>query len=118
MTYVKHQSDVPAEPVGVADKTFRQVVIGSAVGPNFAMRRFVIRAGGSMPLHTNTVEHEQYVLGGRARVVIGEESYDVRKDDVVFIPAGIKHSYTVTGNEDFEFICVVPNAPDTTTVVR
>jgi quercetin dioxygenase-like cupin family protein len=115
--FVKHAADIPVESVTVADRTSRQVLIGSGLGPNFAMRRFVIRGGGSMPLHTNTVEHEQYVLGGNARVVIGEESYTVRKDDVVFIPAGIKHSYTVIGDEDFEFICVVPNKPDETKVV-
>jgi quercetin dioxygenase-like cupin family protein len=116
--FVKHAAEIQAEPVTVADRTSRQVLIGSSLGPNFAMRRFVIGKGGSMPLHTNTVEHEQYVLGGTARVVIGEEMYTVRKDDVVFIPAGIKHSYTTIGDEDFEFICIVPNKPDETTVVR
>ena len=36
--------------------------------PHFAMRRFTMGEGGGMPLHTNRVEHEQYVLAGRARV--------------------------------------------------
>ncbi len=114
---VKHAADIPEEPVPVAKGTTKRVVIGPEEGPNFAMRRFCIKIGGSMPLHTNTVEHEQYVLQGRAKVVIGDRVYDVRKDDVVYIPAGVKHSYTTLGNEDFEFICVVPNKPDKTIVV-
>ena len=65
-----------------------------------------------MPPHTNTVEHEQYVLSGKARVGIGDEVYDVAKDDVVFIPASTPHWYEATGDEPFEFLCLVPNLPD------
>ena len=67
--------------------------------------------GGGMPLHTNTVEHEQYVLCGRATVNIGEKVYDVRANDVLYIPADTPHSYQVT-EAPFEFLCVVPNGPD------
>ena len=65
-----------------------------------------------MPAHTNTVEHEQYVLRGRAKIGIGDEVVEVEKDDVVFIPAGTPHWYRAEGDEPFEFICVVPNRPD------
>ena len=41
-----------------------------------------------MPRHTNTVEHEQYVLRGHACIGIGEETYEVKTGDVVFIPEG------------------------------
>jgi uncharacterized RmlC-like cupin family protein len=70
-----------------------------------------------MPLHTNRVEHEQYVLAGRARVVIGEETLEVKKDDVVFIPGGVPHSYEALGDRPFEFLCVVPNLPDETRIL-
>jgi quercetin dioxygenase-like cupin family protein len=73
--------------------------------------------GGGMPLHTNTVEHQQYVLGGRARVVIGDEVHEVGKDDVVFIPGGVPHSYEAMGDDPFEFLCIVPNLPDETTLL-
>src|SRR5262249_12076464 len=43
-----------------------QVLLGPEDGmPHFAMRRFQMDTGGGMPLHTNTVEHEQYVLRGK-----------------------------------------------------
>ena len=71
-----------------------------------------------MPLHTNDVEHEQYVLRGRARVVIGDVVAEVTKDDVVFIPAGVPHSYATVGDEPFEFLCAVPNLPDETRFVE
>ena len=68
-------------------------------------------AGGGMPRHTNAVEHEQYVLQGRARVSIGENDYEVTAGDVLLIPAGASHSYQVV-EAPFEFLCLVPNLPD------
>ena len=65
-----------------------------------------------MPRHTNTVEHEQYVLRGRASVGIGDQTYEVSAGDVVFIPAGVPHWYRAEDSEPFEFLCMVPNLPD------
>jgi quercetin dioxygenase-like cupin family protein len=76
------------------------------------MRRFVIEPGGEIPAHTNAVEHEQYVLGGRAAIGIGDEIFQVQEGDVVFIPAEVPHWYRAEGNAPFEFLCVVPNLPD------
>jgi quercetin dioxygenase-like cupin family protein len=74
--------------------------------------------GGGMPRHTNTVEHEQYVLRGRASITLGESRHRVKAGDVVFIPAGMPHSYQAEGDEPFEFLCVVPNLPDKTEIIR
>jgi quercetin dioxygenase-like cupin family protein len=114
---VKHTRDVEAVEVIQGIKTTKQVLISAQEGPNFALRRFVMEPGGGMPRHTNTVEHEQYVLGGKARVGIGSEVFEVKKGDVVFIPENVPHWYQNIGDETFEFLCVVPNKPDTTTVL-
>ncbi|HTX91635.1 MAG TPA: hypothetical protein VMC09_10500, partial [Anaerolineales bacterium] len=63
---VKHSSDVKLNDVKNGDLATMQVLISSQEGPHFAMRRFVMEPGGGMPNHTNTVEHEQYVLRGHA----------------------------------------------------
>lgn len=114
---VKHSREVPAQAVRAGEKTTIQVLISAQEGPNFALRRFVMEPGGGMPNHTNTVEHEQYVLRGRARIGIGAEQFEVRAGDVVFIPAGAPHWYQNVGEEDFEFLCIVPNQPDEITVL-
>jgi quercetin dioxygenase-like cupin family protein len=82
------------------------------------MRRFIMEPGGGMPMHTNTVEHEQYVLRGRATIVIAGKAYEVEPGNVVFIPAGVPHSYRSTGEEPFEFLCMVPNLPDTIEILE
>ena len=115
---IRPSSAIPAEIVSAGSGTRRQVLIGPDVGPNFALRKFIMEPGGGMPLHTNRVEHEQYVLRGRARVVIGAEVLEVGKDDVVFIPGGVPHSYQALGDEPFEFLCAVPNLPDETRIVE
>jgi len=112
---IKHTNDVPAEPVKAGDFTTIQVL---QQGPNFAMRRFVMQPGGGMPNHTNTVEHEQYVLRGHARIGIGGEEYDVQAGDVVFIPEGVPHWYQNVGKEDFEFLCMIPNKADEIKIVE
>lgn len=114
---VKKVNDVKSAEVTAGTDTSIQVLISAEEGPHFAMRRFVIKPGGGMPLHTNTLEHEQYVLGGEARVQIGEEAHFVKQGDVVFIPEGVPHSYSNTGDMNFEFLCVIPNQPDEIKVI-
>lgn len=109
---IKRARDVATETVKAGTATQRQVLIGPDEAPNFALRRFTIQPGGGMPRHTNTVEHEQYVLCGRAKVGIGDEVFEVQEDNVLYIPAGVPHWYEVEGHEPFEFLCIVPNAPD------
>ena len=111
---VKHSADVPAQPVKAGDFTSIQVLLQ---GPNFAMRRFVMEPGGGMPNHTNTVEHEQYVLQGHAQIGIGEEEFDVQAGDVVLIPEGVPHWYQNVGEENFEFLCLIPNKEDVIKII-
>ncbi len=109
---VRDPQNLIKEKVTEGTNTFKQVLISSGEAPNFAMRKFTIEPGGSMPLHTNEVEHEQYVLNGKAKVMIGDEIFIVQKDDVVYIPKGVKHNYKTIGDEAFEFLCIVPNKED------
>jgi quercetin dioxygenase-like cupin family protein len=109
---VKRSAEVPAAPVAAGTATEIQVLVGEPDGaPHFAMRRFRMGAGGGMPRHTNQVEHEQYVLGGRARIAIGDEVHEVAAGDVLYIPARMPHSYEVL-EAPFEFLCIVPSGPD------
>jgi quercetin dioxygenase-like cupin family protein len=109
---VKKASGVPGRAVAAGRATEVQVLVGPDDGaPHFAMRRFVMGEGGGMPRHTNTVEHEQYVLRGRARIAVGSRVHEVSAGDVLFIPAGTAHSYEVL-EAPFEFLCMVPNLPD------
>lgn len=86
--------------------------------PNFAMRNFTIEAGGHMPFHTNSVEHEQYVLSGRALVKIGDKTFEAEAGDILLIPAGVAHSYETIGDETYSFLCLVPKGEDCIEIIK
>ncbi len=110
--FVAPAGAAPANAVAAGTAATMQVLVGPEQGaPNFVLRRFAMGAGGGMPYHTNEVEHEQYVLRGRARIRIGDAVHEVRPDDTLYIPAGVPHSYEVL-EAPFEFLCIVPNGPD------
>jgi quercetin dioxygenase-like cupin family protein len=112
---VIHSNGIPFGPVKAGDFTTIQTLLK---GPNFVLRRFRMGPGGGMPEHTNTVEHEQYVLKGQANIGIGDESFEVSAGDAVFIPEGSVHWYMNTGDDDFEFLCIIPNKPDEIKVIE
>lgn len=112
---VKKISDVAVEKVSAGTSVSRQVLIGPEEGPNFAMRRFIMEPGGG---YTNTIEHEQFVLHGRAKIGIGDEVFEVGPNDILYIPAGVPHWYEVLGGENFEFLCMVPNLDDKISLVE
>lgn len=110
-TYVRKRGSVESQVVGAGEGTRMEVLVSSGEAPNFALRRFIMEPGGGMPLHTNRVEHEQYILAGSATVQIGDAAYEVAEGDAVLIPGGVPHAYQA-GPDGFSFICVVPNQDD------
>mgnify|MGYP000383306349 FL=1 len=111
---VKRSADIEYEAVDAADGMSKGVLVSEADGaPNFAIRRFVLDSGASVPKHTNEIEHEQYVLSGRYVVGIGDEEYEVEAGDSLLIPAGVVHWYRNESDEEGAFLCAVPNGDDT-----
>lgn len=115
---IKSEKEIKEEVVEAGEGVSIKVLISSDDAPHFAMRKFRITKGGFMPYHTNSVEHEQYVLKGSAKVIIDGKEHIAKKDDVLFLPAGAAHSYEVIGDEDYEFLCLVPNLEDNIKIVN
>ncbi|OGL43940.1 MAG: cupin [Candidatus Schekmanbacteria bacterium RBG_13_48_7] len=115
---VKNLENLNKNKVSAGKNTYIQILIGPDEGPNFALRKFTIEPGGSMPKHSNLVEHEQFVLNGRAKIGIGEQIFEVKQNNIVFIPAGTPHWYETLGSEPFEFLCIVPNKEDKIEILK
>ncbi|MDG6937669.1 MAG: cupin domain-containing protein [Nitrososphaerota archaeon] len=107
---VKPDGSVKPENVERAVKTEIEWLVDRHDGaPNFEMRRFRIRPGGSIPRHFHPeIEHEQYVLRGRYKMGIGGQVHEVKAGDSIYIPKGTMHWYQNTGDEDAEFLCIIP----------
>ena len=111
--FVRRATDVAYEPVDAADGLSKGVLVDETDGaPHLALRRFTLAPGGSVPKHTNAIEHEQYVLTGEYVVGIGETEHTVRSGDVIHIPADTVHWYRNDGDEPGAFICAVPTGDD------
>ncbi len=114
---IKNIEDFKYEKINIGKGVSKAMLISSEVAPNFAMRKFKIEKSGYIPYHTNIVEHEQFVLKGRAKVVIADKEFVAKKGDVLFVPSMVAHSYETIGDEDYEFLCIVPNMEDETKLV-
>lgn len=105
-TDVEYES---AEVQGLAKAT----LVGEAEGaPNFAMRRFTLDPGTTVPRHTNDVEHVQYVLTGEYVVGMAGTEYTVSAGDSLLVPAGEIHWYRNESDQLGAFLCVVPHGDD------
>lgn len=110
---IRRSDDIEYEDVGAAEGMRKGVLVSEDHGaPNFAIRRFELDPGASVPEHTNEVEHEQYVLAGEYVVGIDDEEYTVSEGDSLLIPAGVVHWYRNEGDEPGAFLCAVPNGDD------
>jgi quercetin dioxygenase-like cupin family protein len=94
---------------GDADRATRQVLIGiDENSPNFNMRYFAVQPGGHTSLDQHPHDHGVYVLHGRARLRLGNDEYELRSGDVVYISGNEIHQFFTRGDEPFGFLCIVP----------
>lgn len=84
---------------------------------DFLVRKITLGEGGSMPLHTNLIQHQQYVLSGEANVIIGDETVHAKAGDFIYIPAGVAHCYEACFKSDYQFLCMITTAEDKITML-
>jgi quercetin dioxygenase-like cupin family protein len=111
----KHYKDVENKEATLLDGSpvpnvfVRWLVDKNDGAKNYAMRRFEIKAGGEVPLHSHPEDHEIYVLQGKGKFINdqGKEESGA-PGDVFYIPPLEKHTIINVGNDDFVFLCVIP----------
>jgi quercetin dioxygenase-like cupin family protein len=102
------------DTVDAAEGLRKGVLVDESDGaPNVALRRFTLAPGGSVPEHTNAIEHEQYVLDGEYVVGIDDTEHTVSAGDALHIPAGTVHWYRNESDQTVAFLCAVPTGDDT-----
>ncbi len=88
----------------------KAVVIGREEGwPDHTVRVFRLAPGGFTPRHSHDWEHVNYIIKGTGELRLGEKVQKVHEHDFAFVPANTEHQFRNAGDEDFEFICIVPN---------
>ena len=77
--------------------------------PNFMLRKFIMKPGGNIGLHSHQEEHEIYILKGEG--IAFDESgteFKIKETDTIYVPPNEAHGYTNNGKENLEFLCIIP----------
>jgi len=56
-------------------------------------------------LHVHPYPETWFVRSGRARIVAGDETFEVAAGDIAVVPAGVKHKFTNIGDERLVLFC-------------
>ena len=108
---VVHYTDVPAETFGdeAPGVTIRWLISEEKDGaPYYAMRMIEVAPGGHTPRHAHPFEHENFIVEGKGRLLIGDRWHDVGPGTVALVPGGIEHTYENAGDTPFKFLCSIP----------
>jgi quercetin dioxygenase-like cupin family protein len=91
-------------------KTIKANVIGPAQGwDGHTLRVFRIAPGGYTPHHQHDWEHVNYIMHGKGTLTVAGDTREVTEGDFAFVPPDTPHQFRNPYDEDFEFICIVPN---------
>jgi quercetin dioxygenase-like cupin family protein len=108
---IMHYSQAPAVPIGESapGSTMRWLIDKKNDGaPLYSLRLVEMQPGGNSLRHSHAYEHENFVLEGKGRVLIGETWFDVRAGDVIFIPGNILHTFENNSDGLFSMLCAAP----------
>jgi quercetin dioxygenase-like cupin family protein len=101
--------EIEVQMEGVTGTT-KMVPIGKSQGwQDYTMRVFKVAPGGHTPEHQHDWEHVNYIIAGKGRLTIDGEIHEVEERDFALVPPNSRHQFENPYDEDFEFICIVPN---------
>jgi mannose-6-phosphate isomerase-like protein (cupin superfamily) len=112
MVIVKSIAELPRQPMG--DRGEQIALVNEAIGARHVdVHINVLRAAGPdgrYHYHPDS-ENIYIVLEGTGRLMAEGQEHIVRKDDVVFIPAGARHSLSARGDRNLVIVEIYAPVP-------
>lgn len=109
---VKNIQGITLNAPGIAG-VFKQSLVGPAQGwEGWVMRLFTLGREGHTPRHSHPWPHINYVASGKGILYLDGKEHTVEPGSVAYIPGGAEHQFRNTGQEEFSFICIVPEEGD------
>jgi quercetin dioxygenase-like cupin family protein len=91
-------------------------LIGEVEGArDYRVRYFEVPPGGRTARERHAHDHGVMIVAGRARVTLGDRTYEVGEGDVVYVSGDELHCFETLGAQALGFVCVVGSrlpAPD------
>lgn len=112
MPFLNEENANWVEPPGHV-RGYSRYLVGAEQGSDyFDFRVSRYPTGGYVEPHSHRVaEQVYYFISGAGRAECGDETRAVGPGDVMFVPAGMRHSLVAVGEEDLRFV-VVTSPPD------
>ncbi|MFS8525143.1 MAG: cupin domain-containing protein [Limnochordales bacterium] len=108
--YKQHRGERPGE--AWRDIT-RQVIAGRFGEPcSFRLRYFEVGPGGHSSLEKHQHIHVVMTLRGEGKVIVGDDVYETRPFDVIYVPPMTPHQFVNDGDEPYGFLCIVDGDRD------
>jgi quercetin dioxygenase-like cupin family protein len=93
---------------GVAGVEQRELIGPADGAPHYRVRHFHVPAGARTAREAHAHDHGVVIVGGRARVTLGEAQHEVGAGDAVYVAGGELHCFEALGDEPLQFLCVSP----------
>lgn len=120
---IPQQADVGIFMIIKSLKNRKEIIAGDKTvlrellhGPNeklaarYSLARAVVKAGESSTSHKLKTSEAYYVLAGKGRMSINNESADVKAGDLIYIPPHAVQHIENIGSGDLAFLCIVDPA--------
>ncbi len=109
---VSHVRDVKKIPMPIegAKDVMKQLLVGNAEGwTDHAMRLFTVGKSGHTPKHSHPWPHINYIVSGCGELEVNGKVHAVEAGSIGFVPENAEHQFRNVADQDFVFICIVPN---------
>lgn len=111
---VRHESEITQYDLhgeGISDVA-KQMLAGPKDGFGGYLRKFSVSSGGHTPYHHHDWYHLVYVVSGEGTVAADGVETPIRKGSVVHVEPGKIHGFSCSGEQEMQFLCLVPQTGD------
>lgn len=109
---VKNLDEIKVSAPGAVN-AFKKSLIGPGEGwEGWVMRLFTLKDRGCSPRHAHPWPHINYILGGQGVLSVEGRETSLEEGSIAYVPSNVEHQFSSTGDNDFVFICIVPEEGD------
>ncbi|MDD2553287.1 MAG: cupin domain-containing protein [Desulfotomaculaceae bacterium] len=96
-----------------AVNAFKKSLIGPREGwEGWVMRLFTLKDRGCSPRHAHPWPHINYIVSGQGVLSAAGKETALEEGAVAYVPSNVEHQFRSTADNDFVFICIVPEEGD------
>lgn len=109
---VKKLEEIKVTAPGV-ENAFKKSLIGPKEGwEGWVMRLFTLRERGNSPRHSHPWPHINYIVSGKGVLYLEGKDILLEEGSIAYVSSNAEHQFISTSDEDFVFICIVPEEGD------